>query len=190
MANDVKQTSWEEELTIEFDAERNRNVAFGPEKIFCRGTIRRDRFLPYEAASEDISTLPSVIPGLRLTINGRTREARIWDPLGLPENAELLRTLSRQQNNWARVPEQWKQSVQPEKELVRRDMSETQIKTWLHEISKLVAAGMCQVLSGRLPKQDTIRNLPGMTQIELWNQGGGHQKRYLEQPAKLETAVA
>jgi hypothetical protein len=187
---DEKSRTWDEQVTIEMDCKEPRNgvPGFGPERAWLRGCLRKDRLLPIEAASEDITQMPAVIPGMRITLNGRTREGRIWDPLASPEFADLLEQLGRIQNRVMRVPEQYKQRIGPEKEVTRK-LNETQFKTWLHEMHKMVSAGQAVVVAGTMPKLDTICGLPGKTETELWAQRGGDQRRYLEDAPRAEPAL-
>lgn len=182
MADDKQQpraTDWQEELTIEIDVPRNGTAAFGPERVFLRGQMRRERLLPDEAASDEIKLMPDLIPGMRITLNGRTREGRIWDPLGLPENANLLARATAAQTRMVRQPEGYGGKVGPEPEVIRK-LGETKFKSWLYWMCRLVGDGFATVVSGRLPRPEQVRALPGKTEIECWAQRGGNDRRYLE----------
>jgi hypothetical protein len=164
-------SEWTEDLTVEIDCPRNAYAQFSAEKLLLRGCWQKSRLLPDEAASDEIKFLPALIPGMRISVNGRLKEGRIWDPLSLPENAGLLEQVAPTIRHIAR------KLYKPEPEIVRK-LDDGLFKTWLYYIAKLVADGMATVTKGRLPSPEVLRNLPGKTQIECWNQG--YKKRYLE----------
>lgn len=148
---------FEGDVTIEISCPRNRSLVFQPTKTILRGRWRRSELFGNELGSEGMDRLPDPIPGLRITLDGRRKTARIFDPLeGEPE---LLKRVS----DAIYAMESIRHKVTFEKAVERKDMNETDIKTWLHWMRRALDQNFAFVVSGSLPTEEQIKALPGKT---------------------------
>ena len=173
MADQPVKAEWLDEVTIEISGPRNANAVFGPERLTLRGEWRKDRLFPDEASSDEIKFLPPIFPGVRISIDGRTKTGRIWDPLSLPENAHLLEQVSA--SGVARGAVKQRYGPVPE---ISRKLNDSGLKTWLYHVGRLVGDGMASIVSGRPPREELRQRLSGKTEIECYRES--RTKRYLE----------
>lgn len=165
------------EVTVEFVDLRNRPVIFGP---LGRDAIRsrwNKQNLISDEHTEVLDLLPEdPLPGMRITLNIQERTAKLWDPLGTEEYKSLFEATK---DAWNRM---YRKTLVPQKGLVRSKMSDTDIKTWIFEILKMasleeqrdgqgrkIGGPALMLISGKLPLESEIKQLPGQIRTEHAN---------------------
>lgn len=147
------------EITIEIASKNSNRVVFKPllsKPLRGRWTIASTGG---ESTAEVLRQLMAVapeIPGIRIAIDPQKRQARVYDPLGLPENKTLQEEIARVLNNH----QQWGWGAAPWPTATRDEMSANDIKTWLYEMRRLVDSGLAVIVSGSatLPSLAEIRS--------------------------------
>jgi len=162
------------DVVIEVGDERNRNIIWSPTKRELRGRWSRVNLTGDELV-ESLGMLPD-IPGMHIIADGRRKRLVILDPLADPKNAELREKVSKI------IKESWRREEGPEKTVIIENASDTQIKTWLFWMRRLVEGApvvqerrgtsggpQAKIVSGKLPSYEEIAALPGKTRIEFHN---------------------
>lgn len=165
------------EVTIELAAWRNQSVVFGPHgNDRLRGQWNKRNLISDEHV-EDLDGLPEQpLPGMRITVNMKERTAKIWDPIELPVFSELYAKLK------AFFRDRFHRDLVPQKTVKKEKMSDTDIKTWLFEMRKLldhpehedgqgrkVGGPLAVLVEGKLASAEEILLLPGQTKTEHFN---------------------
>lgn len=153
---------------IEVGDDKNRNPQFPPLKMVTRGRWGRDVLVGTTGRNE-LMNIPE-IPGIYLEINTSRRAARLYDPLSLPQHAKTLELL---RDPYRRLIGN---EGKPWDEIVRVDLNDTDCKTWLYWMARLVESHKARVVEGRLPTLAQIAKLPGNTRIEVFNSSSRARK--------------
>jgi hypothetical protein len=133
-------------IVIELDDKRNGNPLFTPLQKVLRGRWE-DRHLEANSTSSGGLKELTEIPGLYLQLDYDGGEARVTDPLSLPENAALARSV------FGVVRRAFKQVWEPFPEEVH-ELNESGVATWHHWLKVLVKTGKARVVSGAFPAND------------------------------------
>jgi hypothetical protein len=173
------------EYTIEIATANSNNVLWPMTRQLLRGRWSRSVLVGVHAGPA-LQQMPD-IPGLRLSVNLRTRTTRIFDPLGLPENASLLREVK------IRYKELMGQEGRPEDDVKNewpasdRDRGEgdSMLKGWLFWMKRLVQAKEAVEIGAPLPSFEQIEKLPGKTLVKPFDNSATTWK-YAEEPSKEE----
>lgn len=167
---------WKGKVVIELGDDRNRMIVFGPTKEKLRGRWDKAN-LRGDEVTEQMEYIPT-IPGLHIELDGRKRQARIYDPLTLPQ---YKRTLEQARKGHRHV---LKRDAHPDDERVKEKMTDTDIKTWLYHMRRLVdgtppvddpvtgrttGGPQAHLVEGTLPSYEEIEALPGKTGQEFYN---------------------
>jgi len=161
------------ECVIEVCSKTNQNVMFDPVKAVLRGKWSGD-VLRGIGARQALAKLPDM-PGIHIALDPQRKAARIFDPLALPTNRDLLARINEQ---YPSISETGKKG-RPEDDKAYKDLSDTQIKTWATDMRRLVDAGLAVVVKGELWTETQIESWQGKTQIEAHRSG---KLRYKEEP--------
>ena len=146
---------------IEVGDDKNRNPQFPPLKLVLRGRWGRDVLVGTTGRNE-LMSIPE-IPGIYLEINTARRAARMFDPLTLPRYEKTLEEL---RDPYRRLIGS---EGKPWDDVVRTALNDTDLKTWLYWMARLVQSFKARVVEGLLPSLPEIEPLPGKTRIELFN---------------------
>lgn len=159
---------------------------------FCAVTPARnlrgrwDRSKLYgESINGPLSQMPD-IPGMYISIDPKRRRARIYDPLTLEENKDLLYTMEK---IWNQTNQE---AAGPGKETIRENMDDTQIKTYLHWMRRAVDDRCAREIPGsaRLPSLKEIARLPGKTRVEIRSNLSRNVKYLEDMPEGSRMAAA
>jgi hypothetical protein len=146
----------------------NGSVLFQPlaEKLRGRWTTHKILHTTMHAA---LQSMPSPIPGEMVGVNIATKTVRKFDPLSLPENADLWNAMKEHYRNYQEYFGMMNK-LMPGYEQAGCD--NTVLKTWLYWMRRIVDAGVAIVVpkSAPLPNADLIKKLPGLTQIGQFNE--------------------
>jgi hypothetical protein len=149
------------QIEIELGCKRNRPKTWAPTRQVLRGHWLKAN-LTSDERSEALEPIPD-IPGIRITIEPERRLAVIYDPLGLPRNIEKLREVSEAFLKFSGQKSTYMESTKHE------ELSDTDIKTWLYWMARLVKSGDATVTVGELPSLNEISKLRGMTEMGHWD---------------------
>jgi hypothetical protein len=183
---------WQDKVVIEVADDRNRNPIFPPNRATLRGRWNRANLRGSERV-EQLEAFPD-LPGSHIALDGRRRQADIYDPLSedcgdLPtclRAGERAETLLQAQQVYKRV---FNRDCGPHPKTTVKDMTDTDIKTWLYWMRRLVdgtpvltdehhqkSGGPCaRVVSGHMPDLDDILKMPGKIRQEFFNSRAGHK---------------
>jgi hypothetical protein len=142
------------DVVAEADNRHCHNVVWGPTQTVLRGSWVWDR-LPRGTTSErGLVHMPN-LPGMCVAISPRERQARIYDPLGLPENERLLEKAQ----GVARAV--FGESKRPAPTVTYRNLTDGQLATWLFHLLRHAQAERMRVIKGSLSDLEAIaRALP------------------------------
>ncbi len=115
------------------------------------------------------------IPGIRVGIDISRRRAIIFDALSLPEHADRLEKLTKV------VKRVRNEDCKPNKPIVRENMTDTEIKSWLYWGRRKLMVNQAIEISGQWPTLEEIERLPGKTRIEYFN-SSAKARKYREDP--------
>lgn len=179
-----------DKVTIELGDSRNRQFLFKVTGDVLRGRWSKANLRCDGEINEDTGKLPDVIPGLCIELDARRMTAKIFDPLALPKNAELLAVVQKKLKIALNHVEG------PERERNFQLRNETQVKTWLWAMRQLVDGApidydqdnqpvgggpQARVVSGTLPTAEEIERLPGKTQIGQQDSASTRKPKYREE---------
>jgi hypothetical protein len=151
------------EIVIELSDERNRNVMFPPTREVLRGQLLKSRFNSDEQ-NEITSRIPD-LPGIRIRLDYEKKEAQIFDPLGEPNRQSELRAAEKAFIEFLGT----KQTAMESRTYA--GMNNTEAKTWLFWIHRLVKNKNAKIVSGTIPSIQVIESLPGKTGMSMFNSG-------------------
>lgn len=169
------------EVEVELGDNRNRSVLFPLTQERYRGAWRRE-FLIADEMVEEIAGMPD-IPGMRVRIDPQRRRVVVYDPLSLPENAELCRRVQ------AFVKKLTREDQGPDKLTEHTLKSDNEVKGWLYWTRRLVDARRARVTQGTLPTLEEIERLAGKTRIENFNSSARACKFKEDQDAWIEAVL-
>lgn len=196
------------EVTIEIVTERLGPVFFGPMGEALRSRYRR-AVLQKDEHIELTSMLPEEIPGIQITVNISEKRITVVDPLSLPENHHILDAITAAQKSL-------KENAPPagyHTWLPKENCTNSEIKTWLFEIRKLLDApyfnskpwrdnpvrkrgGPMAVIigGGKIATRQEIEKLPGEREKEFFSNSHAsiqaRNKRKEKQEAEAAAAAS
>ena len=170
------------EVTIEFGDIRNRNKMFPPTRERYRGHWLR-QYMTSDEMTEALANMPD-LPGMRLLFNPSEGRAVAFDPLLLPENENILRTAERVHKEVFHV------DATAQKPVEYKDLDETDIKSWLYWMRRMVDNKDARIVTGTLPTLPEIARLAGKTQMEAWNSSARACKFREESDAHNESLLS
>ena len=95
------------------------------------------------------------IPGMCIHVSTSRRSARVFDPLGEPENKDLLENVA------TVVNKAFAKKCGPDKADHYQDLSADEIKTWLYWSRRFLDARQCTERQGSVPQMSEIMGMPG-----------------------------
>jgi hypothetical protein len=135
------------EVTIEIGDEMNRQILFGPTQERLRGRWDVHNMQRGDTSGVGLLQMPT-IPGMYVILSPRERRGMILDPLAQPENINVLARISETHNSLFSRP------CKPCEPIIREDMSDDDIATWMYWIWRCVHAKQARVLSGKIPETE------------------------------------
>lgn len=153
-------------VTIELGDRKNRSFMFPITQELYRGWWKREN-LGSDELVEETEALPN-IPGIHITVNPRAKTVKVHDPLN--EDVELARAIS------AAVQKGFNKAEGPMKDVTYTDLTDTEVKSWMHYVVLYVRAKKAVVVAGELPTPDQVKAMPGKTRCEPYNSSARAQK--------------
>ncbi len=186
-AKEIEGKSEGHEITIELAVFReenglkiaNQNVMFHPAKKTLRGRWETRNLPPGTTALNHDGALLTLeeIPGMHIALNPVTGAARIYDPLGLPQNAKLWE----QCKGVARSC--FGNNYKPA-ETIKQQLGKDQVATWYYWMKRLVDEGSARLVPG----SSWLASAPaGRIKVNV-HDSGGNAKRFLHEFAEQEAA--
>jgi hypothetical protein len=161
----VKKESLKVEAIVELSDDRNRNFLLPWltevelrgrfDWANCRGKTADGGSVAMTVDPDDLIRSCPNVPGICIELSSQRRIARLYDPLALPENKELMEMVQRAILN-GRGDKQG-----PMREINFDNMDENEIKTWAYGLRRLVDGRQCRVLRGKVPTIDELRRTSG-----------------------------
>ncbi len=160
--------------TIEISNSRLGPVMFNPIKEKLRARYRKSALIRDEH-TDQTSMLPDEIPGIYITVNLREKWARLVDPLSLPDYKTMLDQITSAKRSQNVSAGACGFHTYPTYE----NLSNSELKTWLYEIRKLLdhpyhqskewrdnparkmGGPMAIIIQGTLPVRQEIERMPG-----------------------------
>lgn len=154
-------------FVVEVCGPRNENLMCPIDSQVCRGKWARKNLYGKQFEG-DFTAMPDM-PGICFHINTENRVVKRFDPLADPDNAKLLKRaqrISQALDGIKRRPEKlkvWKDST----------ITDDLMKTFVFWCRKMVDANLMQVVRGTVPEWPEIRKLPGVIQLQPYDQIAG-----------------
>ena len=133
--------------------------AFMQSKLRGRYSITN---IPGRSTTTELANLP-VIPGMMISINCHSRTVTVTDPLAEDKNAELLETLN------AIVKHEFGNERKPHPAVIRRDVSNDDLKSVLCELASWLSIDKITVHAGTLPDFEDCQGLPANRRINPYD---------------------
>jgi hypothetical protein len=152
---------WPSEFVVEIATRLNQNVFFHPVGETLRGRWLTANVSPMSLNSEILKV--GDLPGVRIRVDAPRRKADIFDPMGLPEKRDALEGF--QKRCRAELSSMFNEGPLPAK--TYQNMSDTDLKTWIYWIRRLVNVNHVEIISGSVPTLEEIEALPGKTMFRL-----------------------
>lgn len=170
-------------ITVELVNERLGGVFFGPMGEWLRSRYRKS-VLQKDEFIEATSLLPEEIPGIQITVDVQNKRIIVVDPLSLPSNKQILDKISSAMRSAnGNAPPSGYFTWQP-----KENCTNSEIKTWLFEIRKLLDAPtfqskewrdnpskkrggpMAEIMNGgKIPSRQEIEKMPGERETEFFS---------------------
>ena len=153
-------------FAFELTGARNENMLCPLDHHVCRGRWDR-KYLIGQTPDEQFQEMP-IIPGLVFIINTKKKEVRRFDPLVLPQNAQLLKLA---QKTGAAI---FGTIFTPERQRTWKDCDDGFLKSAVWWWWKLMGMKRANIVKGtHYPKSvDDIKAMPGFVRGEVFNQSG------------------
>lgn len=154
---------------IEFAGPKNENIMCPIDSHVCRGRWSRKNLARSGTQIEgDFNGMPD-LPGLCLLVNTEKRIVRRFDPLADPDNEKLMKRAQRialavtGTKMVAEKPKVWRE----------RAADNNTVKTFVFWVRRLLDAEQVTVIKGHVPEFDELRKLPGVIQMQQFDQLAG-----------------
>ena len=134
-----------DEIVVIIDHPKNSDVLFSPANVNLRSRILPSRL--YGAPPQYQKFSMSGIPGQRIHLNAKKREGRITDTLADDENKQLLEDLK----TFRAQLDPPKYDSDPVDEIVKKNLTEEDVATWLFWMVRLVEREEAELVQGKLP---------------------------------------
>lgn len=170
-------------FTVEFGDACCRTITINTLKLRVRGAFAISTLHKRDQGGRDIGAamarMPD-IPGMRLAFDGRTRQARLFDPL--EESPDLLARINavskaapaiiKTSREWTFVP------------ATTHDFSNAdRLKTLLHELALKRESKSLTIIEGDLPTLEMLDAIPGRRLNDPWN-SSAIKPRYADDPSQ------
>lgn len=164
---------------IEVGDDRNRQIQFPPSKQILRGKWTIQGMGHAEGAQRGFGRMPP-IPGMRVELDPKNKRARVFDPLGLSDMANVLAEAN------AVVKAAFSHEMRPQDESVFPSMSQDQLASWAYWMRRLVDDGKATMVEGVLPSQADCHKI-GKVRRNYFDMGAEHMR---QRAAAEEQAMA
>lgn len=145
------------EIVFEFGGSQNQQFFLRCFDATVRGRWSKANEVGTPNERVNVGALPE-IPGIRVRLDGKARRMSTEDPLGFPENANVLRTCNAVLQNTKIF--NGKEGV-PWEPMVKDGLTATEIKTYLWELANYAWDGKAKVVHGELPSREEILAMDG-----------------------------
>lgn len=147
-------------VVIEVATRKNDTVVFYPAQERLRGRWRNSNLGFGSQPSEALMRMPD-IPGIHVFVEVRDRRVGFRDPLAYKENARVLEEASAAH----KAMDSDGRPIVPVPDVVKDEVEDTEIATWLYWMMRLVQAEYAVLIKGSLPKDEAEihRAFPGAT---------------------------
>ena len=153
-------------IVIEIADECNRSVLFHPNQMKLRGRWDSQR-VSYKRPHPALAKLPPIIPGIQIRVDIQKKLTGIFDPLSLPENAHIINAIKDARQEVSGISP----GHDPWPAINRKDCADTEIKTWLYWMRRLVDEGQAVIVGPEdsLPTLEQLEALKGDIHISQFN---------------------
>lgn len=146
------------ELVAEFNGPLNQNFLFKPLMEILRGRwmVRRVKL----ADTGKLSAMPD-LPGQYIAIDVKAKTYRVVDPLGFPENEDVLQAANaiRDATNIGGG------KAKPRPEIVKQNVKDSDMKSLLWQVLELFESGDLTVVQGTMPSRKQVLEMPGALKL-------------------------
>jgi hypothetical protein len=151
-------------LAVEIATKENSNVLFGPTQTKLRGRwAGSSPSLRGMTSDVGMNQMPD-LPGLHLILDTNEKTFTIHDPLSDPDYADTVESAN------AVLKSVFGTQSKPAADEVKDVSDDTEFKTSLYWIRRLVDAEQCRVISGTIPSIEEIRSgVKGKIRKSYWN---------------------
>lgn len=154
------------EVVIEISAPNCANVMFTPLRKLLRGRWDVHK-LPIGTSSEPGILNLRELPGMHVALDVQRREARVYDPMALPKNADALKAAQKV------IKHATSREYHPEKETFYRNLSDDAIASFVYWMQRFIEQNIAVLVAGNFPSQDS---LPGRIEVDPFNSGNGAKR--------------
>lgn len=151
------------EFVIEFGDAQNCSFRWAFDDRVVRGWWKRSNHKRGEP-SEFMADMPD-IPGLRFRLSSASGTAEIRDPLKEEKNARLLERIK---VAYRKIE---KQDGRPEEPVVYKNLTADEIKTLCWNVRRMLDNRQCELLSGKIPTVEELREFPGQIMTGSFDMG-------------------
>ena len=154
-------------ITIEIADECNRSVMFHPIKQKLRGRWDRQR-VAYKRPHQALTRLPEVIPGIQISVDIHKKARGYRDPLSDPQHVPTLEAIKLAKEEVSGITP----GVGPWPAVVYEGSSDSDLKTWLYWMRRLVNSKSAVIISpaDSLPSLEEIDAMRGDVFIGQFNE--------------------
>ena len=166
------------EVVIELGTKQNQKVLFHPTGESFRGRWS-DAMMKGNSSVNfpELQSLPE-IPGIHISLNGREKVGKVFDPLAEAQYKPLvlkLQAIGKKIDGVSGSP-----VLAPDGPSSRQtDLNDSQVKTWYYWMKMLVEVGHAVLRKGTLPSFEEIAEFEGGTNIGS-REGGNNKLTTLE----------
>lgn len=150
---------------VQMGDDKNRNFVWPMDHRLLRGRWSHANIVGV-TMDERFVKMPDV-PGILVDVDVDKRILRLMDPLAHPENKHLLekaQAIAQQSFNT-----KCSFDFQPNGILVRRDLTNNQLKSVCWYVRRFLDARCCEVVRGRVPSADQCLAMPGSIAVEVYD---------------------
>lgn len=153
-------------IVIEIADGCNRSVLFHPNQMKLRGRWDSQN-VSYKRPHAALAKLPPIIPGIQVRVDIQKKLTSIADPLSLPENAYIIAAIKDARQEVSGISP----GSEPWPTINRKDCADSEIKTWLYWMRRLVDEGQAIIIGSddSLPTLEQLEALKGDIHISQFN---------------------
>ena len=141
-------------FVAEFGDAKNRNFLWNIDQRELRGRWKKSNLPRNSSFDERFAGMPD-IPGMVLSLKSDQRRARFYDPLGRPENKNILELAKKV------CLETFGTKRGPAADIAFDHMTDDDIKSFCYWARRFLDMEQLTVVNGTVPKMDEIRTFPG-----------------------------
>ncbi len=150
-------------FAVEIADRKNRSVKWPLDERILRGRWEKAN-LPNGTTVNESFNMPD-LPGLVLKIDTAAKEASIYDPLAMPQQAKLLERAKKA--NLAAFGA----DASPEEPVKYVHMTDHEMKSFVYYVRRLIDTEQCRVLAGTVPLMTEIDQMPGLVSMHNFDAG-------------------